>query len=163
MRNAEPWDVVDPARVLTDVLRRVTAEPDAVFVAMLRTGEHQELVNVAQIHVGAPLELHDASELLRRHARSVAGDRPWEGSGWRRPQFLFVTVVCRRGRVIPSAQDYFWLTAWRYSNHCSNAFDGDIYLVTEHGWSGCVDRRAGFAPHLGAGTSDPPLAVVRDS
>lgn len=163
MRNAEPWDVVDPARVLTDVLRRVTAEPDAVFVAMLRTGEHQELVNVAQIHVGAPLELHDASELLRRHARSVAGYRPWEGSGWRRPQFLFVTVVCRRGRVIPSAQDYFWLMAWRYSNHGSNAFDGDVYLVTEHGWTGCVDRRAGFAPHLGAGIPGSHLAVVRDS
>jgi hypothetical protein len=81
MRNAEPWDVVDPARVLTDVLRRVTAEPDAVFVAMLRTGEHQELVNVTQIHVGATPELHDASELLRRHARSVARDRPWEGPG----------------------------------------------------------------------------------
>lgn len=163
MRNAEPWDVVDPARVLTDVLRCVTAEPDAVFVAMLRTGEHQEVVNVTQIHVGAPPELHDASELLRLHARSVAGDRPWEGSRWRTPQFLFVTVVCRRGRVIPSAQDYFWLTAWRYSNHCSNAFDGDVYLVTEHGWTGCVDRRAGFAPHLGAGTPGSHLAVVRDS
>ncbi len=118
---------------------------------------------MTQIHVGAPLDRHDASELLRRHARSVAGDRPWEGSGWRRPQFLFVTVVCRRGRVIPSAQDYFWLTAWRYSNHCSNAFDGDVYLVTEHGWTGCLDRRAGFAPHLRAGTTGSRLAVVRDS
>lgn len=76
---------------------------------------------------------------------------------------MFVTVVCRRGRVIPSAQDYFWLTAWRYNNHCSNAFDGDIYLLTEHGWTGCVDRRAGFAPHLGASTTGSHLAVVRDS
>jgi hypothetical protein len=55
-------------------------------------------------------------------------------------------VVCRRGRVVPTARDYFWLAAWLYSNHMSSAFHGDVYLVTEHGWTGCMDRRAGFEP-----------------
>jgi hypothetical protein len=50
--------------------------------------------------------------------------------------------------VIPTERDYFWLAAWRYSNHLSNGFDGDVYLVTEHGWTGCIDTQAGFEPRL---------------
>ena len=60
------------------------------------------------------------------------------------PTHVLVTVVCRSGRVVPGPEELFWLRAWRYSNHLANAFDGDVYLVTEHGWTGCMDRRAGF-------------------
>ena len=29
-----------------------------------------------------------------------------------------------------------------------NPLDGDDFLVTEHGWTGCIDHRAGFEPSL---------------
>jgi hypothetical protein len=161
MRNPEPWDVADPERTLTDVLREVSPEPDDVYVAMLRTSPGQHLVDVTRVHTGPQPDRFDTSGLLRRHARSRAGDRPWVGRGWQPPGFLFVTVVCRQGRVIPTDQDYFWLAAWRYTNHISNAFDGDVYLVTQHGWTGCMDRRAGFEPRLiVGGSSRRRLAVV---
>lgn len=161
MRHLERWDVANPERTLADVLSRVDAEPDDVLVAMLRIGEEQELVNVTRVHSGAQPDFDDARDLLCRHAQSAAGDRPWEGSRWRSPEFLLVTVVCREGRVVPTAADYFWLTAWRFSNHGSNAFDGDVYLVTEHGWTGCTDQRAGFRPRLGLTRPLRRLSVVR--
>jgi hypothetical protein len=152
MRHPEPWDVVDPRRTLTEVLRRASAEPDDVLVAMLRAsgGGAHELIDVTRVHTGPNPDRHEASQMLRRHAQTLAGDSAGTSSGWRVPQYLFVTVVCRRGRVVPTTRDYFWLAAWRYSNHLSGGFDGDVYLVTEHGWTGCMDRRAGFEPSLRA-------------
>jgi hypothetical protein len=162
MRNPDPWDVVEPERMLTDVFRELPREPDDVLVSMMRTGDDQQLMDVKRVHTGALPERHDASALLRDHARSTAGERPWVGPGWQPLEFVFVTIVCREGRVVPTAQDYFWLLAWRYSNHISNAYDGDVYLVTEHGWTGCIDQRAGFEPRLGgAGNGPRQLELVR--
>ena len=163
MSILEPWDVADPERTLTEILASVKPTSGDVLVAMLRAAEHQELVDATRIHTGPPLDLDEARERLRRHARLMAADRPWEGPGWRVPEFLFITVVCRGGRVVPTASDYFWLTAWRYSNHLSNAFDGDVYLVTEHGWTGCIDTRAGFTPQLRESVSAPRQAVAPDA
>ena len=77
-----------------------------------------------------------------------------------------MTLVRRSGRVVPGRDEFFWLMAWRYSNHGSSAYDGDAYLVTEHGWTGCIDERAGFSPalgrkprHLSALTPEPPTAI----
>jgi hypothetical protein len=30
---------------------------------------------------------------------------------------VLITVVCRPGFVVPTAQEFDWLSAWRYSNH----------------------------------------------
>ncbi|WP_446663703.1 hypothetical protein [Flexivirga sp. B27] len=38
--------------------------------------------------------------------------------------------------------------AWLYSNHFRGTFDGDVYIVTPHGWAGSMDHRAGYEPHL---------------
>jgi hypothetical protein len=137
-----------PGALLTELLHRMPAEPDDVVVATLETRGKQELLDVTRVHAGPSPEQHDASLLLRRHAQSVAGDQLPSKRGWHPPELLLVTVVCRSGRVVPTAPDYFWLWAWRYSNHLSNAYDGDVYLVTEHGWTGCMDERAGFEPAL---------------
>jgi len=32
------------------------------------------------------------------------------------------------------------MSAWRYSHHFTNAYDGRLVLVTEHGWVDFVDN-----------------------
>ena len=128
----------------------MTPTPGDVLVALLPTGDSpdQALLDVIRVHQGDLPGRHEASELLRRHAQDLVGVRPWADGGWRPPRHVLVTVVCRSGRVVPGPDELFWLTAWRYANHLGDAFDGDVYLVTEHGWTGSIDRRAGFAPSL---------------
>lgn len=148
MENQRPWQVLEPQRMLTEVLRRVQAEPDDVLVAVLRTGGDQEVLDATRVHRGPSPDQYDASQLLRRHAEDLVRDRAWSGERWAPPERVLMTVVCRRGRVVPMAGEYFWLGAWLYSNHLTAAYNGDVYLVTEHGWTGCMDKRAGFEPRL---------------
>lgn len=160
MRTFDPWDVREPATLIEAVL--ATGRPDAgdVLVALLGLGDaaEQEVLDVVRVHRGDLPESHDASELLCEQAGRLVGDRPWTGDGWRPPQHVLVTVVCRTGRVVPGPREYFWLRAWRYANHLGDAYNGDVYLVTEHGWTGCIDRRAAFEPALGPGSRH--LSVV---
>ena len=148
--NTTPWDVRDPEALIAEVLRRQRPQPGDVLVAQLGRGDDpdQAVVDVVRVHRGARPPRLDASEMLATHALTVVGDRSRKGKGWTPPQYLLVTIVCRSGRVVPGPEESSWLMAWRYSNHNSNAFDGDVYLVTEHGWTGCCDERAGFAPAL---------------
>lgn len=152
MRHHEPWSVRDPATVLIEILRRGRPRPGDVHVAKLTCGdtEPQAVLDVVRVHRGPPPPRVEASHLLRDHAVSLAGQREWLERGWERPRFVLVTVVARLGRVVPGPDDFLWLAAWRYSNHLTNAFDGDVYLVTDHGWTGCLDHRADFSPSLWA-------------
>ena len=47
---------------------------------------------------------------------------------------ILVTVVVRSGINGWGEEEKRWAQGWRYSNHNSEAFDGDIMVVTEHGW-----------------------------
>ena len=150
MTKHAPWDIRAPATILGELLRRSRAEPGQVLVALVTSGDDadEELVDVVRVHHGDLPGRRDASDLLRTHAEAIAGERPWVGGRWMPPRHVFLTVVCRSGRVVPGPDELFWLMAWRYSNHFAAAFNGDVYLVTEHGWTGCADKRAGFSPAL---------------
>ena len=68
---------------------------------------------------------------------------------------ILVTVICRRGwnRWGPLEAD--WANAWRYSNHNSAAFDDDIFVVTENGWSSMFAEVGGSLPALVGGLDTP--------
>ena len=108
----------------------------------------QALVDVVRVHRGELPRHREASDVLKTRAEAMAGERPWVDGRWMPPRHVFVTVVCRSGRVVPGPDELFWLLAWRYSNHLAAAYNGDVYLVTGHGWTGCADKRAGFTPAL---------------
>lgn len=150
MTSHDPWVVRDPASTITEIVRRQRPKPGDVLVAKLPRADapDQSPLEVVRVHRGAPPSRADASDLLRTHAAALVGDRSWGDGGWMPPQYVLVTLVCRHGRVIPGPEELLWLSAWRHSNHLGNAFDGDVYLVTEHGWTGSIDRRAGFSPSL---------------
>ncbi|WP_392542460.1 hypothetical protein [Oryzobacter telluris] len=160
MSHHNPWDVRDPAAMITESLRRARARPGDVLVAILDRGDspEQSTHDVVRVNRGSLPQRHEASEVLREHAVRLAGHREWIESRWEPPRWLLATIICREGRVIPGPYELFWLMAWRYSNHHTRAFDGDVYLVTQHGWTGYLDRRSGFEPGLHA--TGRPLSVV---
>jgi len=59
-----------------------------------------------------------------------------------------MTVVARRGLCVFEPNEGHWMSAWRYSNHFTNAFDGTVMLVTEHGWSDFSTDTGGTTPSL---------------
>ena len=136
--------------IIGEALRRRRPRPGDVLVALVQAGDDpdQSLVDVVRVHRGELPKRLEASELLRVQAEAMVGERPFVDGRWLPPRHDFVTIVCRSGRVVPGPEELFWLLAWRYSNHLTAAFNGDVYLVTEHGWTGCADKRAGFAPSL---------------
>ena len=56
---------------------------------------------------------------------------------------VLVTVIVRRGMNGWGWREKLWASAWRYSNHNSDAFDRDIFVVTEHGWCSLWSQAGG--------------------
>ena len=97
----------------------------------------------------------EASERLCDVAVGLMSDHASTTTGLSPATHLLVTVVCREGRVVDTMAEHRWLSAWRYSNHLTSAIQGDVYVVTPHGWTGVMDHRAGGHPRL-----RPRLALV---
>jgi len=63
-------------------------------------------------------------------------------------EHALVTVVVRPGRCVFGPNELVWSKGWRYANHLQAVFDGDLVLVTEHGWLDLMSREAGFEPAM---------------
>ena len=61
---------------------------------------------------------------------------------------VLVTVIVRRGMNGWGWREKLWAKSWRYSNHNSNAFDRDIFVVTEHGWCSLWSETGGAEPRM---------------
>ncbi len=72
---------------------------------------------------------------------------------------LVVTVLVRPGLTILGRNESQWLRAWRYSNHLRGAFDGDIVLVTEHGWVHWPSDWGGHEPRMQPADHPPGQAA----
>jgi hypothetical protein len=143
-----PWHLKDPERTLRDVAAICPFHPDHVIVAAVEV--QTQAVTGAQVvaTTGDPPDHPEASDLVRGVAEALVPER-WaespEGHGF---THVLITVVCRSGRVVFTARESAWLAAWRYANQSQGAFDGDVYIVTPHGWGGSLDHRAGYEPRL---------------
>jgi hypothetical protein len=148
----KPWHVVDPERMLREVQAHHPFELGTVLIAALDLGD-QHVTGVRALGpdaldgVSADVMSSMGSEIVRKVAEELVPERWANGSEGNGITHLLVTVVCREGRVVPSRRENDWAVAWRYANHFRAAFDGDIYVVTPHGWTGCMDHRAGYEPH----------------
>ena len=149
-----PWHVTDPEQMLRAVHEICPLRMGLVVVAAI------ELVTqkVTDARVAVPdLQTEGdpyGSEIVRVLAEQMVPER-WattsEGHGM---THVLVTIVCREGRVVFTHHEHTWFRAWRYANHFRAAFDGDVYVVTPHGWGGVLDQRAGFEPRV-AGDAGP--------
>lgn len=61
-----------------------------------------------------------------------------------------LTVVVRPGFTVIGRHEKAWCLGWRYSNHGRGAWDGDLCVVTEHGWYELMSRWAGRSPAMQA-------------
>ncbi|GAA1904928.1 hypothetical protein [Lapillicoccus jejuensis] len=153
------WELANPARTLAEVVRRTAPRPGDVVLALLRcrSGGARDLLDAAVVvrrgeHVGP----WQAAERLAEHTARTAGTLPLV-AGHEPVRHVFVTVVCREGRVVPGPAETVWKLAWLRAADVGAAMGGDIYVLTPHGWTGCLDTRAGHRPAL----PPPRLSAVR--
>ncbi|WP_256792948.1 hypothetical protein [Terrabacter sp. Ter38] len=159
-RSRERWELEDPELVLQSIDDVCSLVSGRVVVAALEL-ETQEVVGASVVPDPAEpqpcWDPYDASARLRGVAVDLVPERTGTPRGRSPITHLLVTVVCREGRVIDTIAEHRWFQAWRYSNHLTSAIDGDVYVVTPHGWTGVMDQRGGHLPRL-----RPRLALAVD-
>ena len=141
------WHLENAEQTLRDIAAICPFMDGHVIVAAVELAT-QRVTGARVAVVGEPPAQHDASELLRGLAEQLVPERWASGHDGHGITHVLVTVVSRQGRVTRTESETTWLTAWRYSNHLRGAFQGDVYVVTPHGWGGYLDDRAGYEPRL---------------
>jgi hypothetical protein len=148
MTDRHPWDLEDPAEILRQVNALCRFKLGCTIVAAVRLSDQTVTGAEVATERRLPQEHPYGSDLTREVAERLVPER-WssdkDGAGM---SHVLITVVCRPGFVVPGAQEFDWLRAWRYSNHFRGAYDGDVFIMTPHGWTGTLDERAGFEPCL---------------
>lgn len=154
MRRPEPWDLDDPGHIISQIDRECPLVVGSIIVALVRRGDGTDRLGGA-VEVapgGGPLLVHEGAALLRDAVSALPPATPIQPG---QERDVMVTCVCREGRVIDTRQEWFWMQAWRYANHFSDAMDTEVYAVTPYGWTGILDTRAGLTP-----TTRRPLSLV---
>jgi len=142
-----PWQLHDPARLLTEISERLPLVEETALLALVRhPSTEQKLVGVERLRTPAVIDDWQGAsdEIYERMQRFEIPDRP------RRPEHAGVTVVVRDGLCVLGPNEGQWHRAWRYSNHLRNAFDGGLILVTAHGWVDVLSDSAGASPAMAA-------------
>lgn len=144
--------LTDPAATLSAIDELCPLRVGRTIVAAVEL-KSQEVVGARVLHTGDRIVYHlqdRGSDLVRSTVEEMLPDRTFDPAAkqWSSITHTFVTVVCREGRVIDTEREWAWHHCWRYANHFRPAFDGDVFVVTPDGWTGCFDRRAGFEPRL---------------
>jgi hypothetical protein len=142
----QPWDIRDPGQLITEIAAQIDLVEDSAWLALVhRPSTTQKLLEVRPADLPALLDDdEDISDQLREAAEAFA-------LGWRRHrEHAIVTVVVRPGRCVLGPNELVWARGWRYANHFAAVFDGDLILVTEHGWFDWMSHEAGFTPAMAA-------------
>lgn len=135
--------IEDRAIVLATILGHQKAVPGNTLIAYVEpeslvVGPIRSMVTPTpsfDAHSCFPSEhIDQLSRQLREIARSLVPGPIWWDVPQRVPTGELITVVCRGGdQKISSTETQFgW--AWRYANHLTMAFDGDVFAATPRGW-----------------------------
>lgn len=147
MSELEPYDLLDPARLIHEVAGLVTLAEDTAWLAVVfRPSTEQQLLRVLPLPIPALL---DDDDDISSHLRSAveALDVGWIARG-RGPEHMAVTIVVRPGLTQLGPNEGVWLRGWRYANHHQSVYTGELILVTEHGWQDFMTHAAGVKPRM---------------
>lgn len=147
----------DRVRVLTDILNHGPAVPGITLVAhvdraTLAVREVRSLPTLPAVvdedDYFNDKAIQELSEVLRAVALDSVPARTWDGVRHGPITGELITVVCRHGHatITPTETQYF--LGWRYSNHLTAAFHGDVFVVTPAGWANILGDWCGKSPAL---------------
>lgn len=153
-----PWDLTNTVATLTTIMAAARPKPGDVVIARLQVGT-QELVGhrtLAAPTTPAGLDMTEVNYPLQAAMSDQLGRAAQELSPPNRiPAFgiemtgILVTLVCRTGRAVITANELQWSNAWRFSNHMTDAFHGELFAMTPHGWIS-EHHQAALTPALGS-------------
>ena len=165
--ESTPWILTDPARQLDQILTLGRASIGSTVVAAVDSG--RDLLGVRRIATPTPEPVAcyqlGARYRSRRTARRAAdadregtladqlstvteellGPSPRYNQLGPDSRIYVFTVVCREGYVVQTATEGQFRDAWRRTALLELS-DGDVYVVTPHGWTGFLDGRCGLVP-----------------
>lgn len=150
----------DPGELLRELLPRYELDTgDLLVVAVRHPSTDQEMIGALRVprDLWEDMERHERSDLLCRLANSL----PIPPRAPRGPtECVLLTVVPRSGIAVVDSHDAEVYTAWRYSNHLTDALDTTLLLVTEHGWFDSMANRGGAEPLWDGTSASKPGRVV---
>lgn len=179
-----PWILDDPATMLATIIERGDGAPGRTLVGAV-DDESRTLVDVESMDTPAPrpVPCYDRAGVARASmmlagmgeghrrvdlegelalrlediARRLLTRRPRRPSTGRQARVHLFTVVCREGYTVQTAVEEQFRSAWGRV-HLPDVSDGDVYVVTPHGWTGFLDQRCGLRPTVGP--VPPSLSLV---
>lgn len=128
------WEPRDPDMLIKELDQRHPFQPGRVVVGLVRLPSMFQRLLASKIiwdDETMPTDHHDLLPILRETAIELFGSRDQNISP---PQYTWITVIGRRGRVVFGAHELVWFSGWRYSNHFLPTYVGEYVGVTEHGW-----------------------------
>ena len=140
----EPYEFRDPGELIREVAARAPLRHDTAWLVLVANAStEQRVVRVSALTTPA---LIDEWETARDEMYDVI-------NGWQVPEHVppthsAVLVVVRRGLCVFGPYEKQWHLAWRYVNHLQRMYDGDVILVTEHGWVDFMTHAADATPAL---------------
>jgi hypothetical protein len=143
--SLESYEFRSPDQLIAQIADEVPLTAGAAYVVLVADPPTaQDIVAIRRLESPAVIDDWDeASEEIYELMQELAipeGPPP--------PRHSAVTVVVRPGYCVFGPNEGNWLSAWKYSNHMTNAFNGGLILVTEHGWSDFMTHAAGLSPAL---------------
>ena len=143
--NLYPFQFRNPGQLLVDVLaEHKIGDGDVLLALVQHPDREQRLLHVARLGRAVPDDTYDRSALLY-DAMQLMPIPPSRRDG---PTVAVMTILARRGPAVIGAREDEWALAWRYSNHLTDAYTGDLMLVTEHGWTDWLTGLSGATPQL---------------
>lgn len=159
LKNTTPDADSDTAQMLKDILDMSYAIPGATVIAVVPHGG----TTVKQTHTLVTPEprmdrvdqrcfagdyIHVLSAALCSAATAMVSPRTCRDAGWSIAEDDFVTVVFRGGDPVVSGYEMQFHHGRRFSNHGTNAFDGEIFAVTPSGWCSLYEQDSGESPSV---------------
>lgn len=152
-------DFRDPAATLTDIIRLARPRAGDVVVAVVRRGpggfgHAEDAMTIHRAPTDQPrlpeprLDDDVAASLVCEAAHRLLAGREDVLDDGDDLRYVLVTVVFRPGSPSPGRAELFWRHAWALADVDVVARLGDVYTVTDHGWTRLLDRRTGQRPAL---------------
>jgi len=142
--DLDDYDFRDPGQLIEEVGRAVPFRAGDVYVVLVRhPSTEQQVERIELLDLDAEQDGYDGIEdELRRVVCSWGIPDEWPITR------SVMTIVSRHGRTVIGAAELAWSRAWRYTHHGRSCFDGDLVVVTEHGWLDLMTEWGGATPAL---------------